>query len=180
MQSKQPSTTLRRFFAGLAENTFQTQFGVADPPLIDYISDMLLRFVRFDALYKIRSLSGRRIGEIAEMLAEAEARVGDARREVHRHIGDFTLFWTGVFPEALQHRRGVMQMDFFVDYCTQGKRAYHIASTIESSRSHYAPCEVLERLSREFEMCAYGLREVRRQWETREGDDDLPRPFLIN
>ena len=25
-----------------------------------------------------------------------------ARREVHRHIGDFTLFWTGVYPEALR------------------------------------------------------------------------------
>ena len=35
------------------------------------------------------------------MMVEAEARIGDARREVHRHIGDFTLFWTGIYPEAL-------------------------------------------------------------------------------
>ena len=33
-------------------------------------------------------------------------------------------------------------------------------------------------VSRQFELCAYGLREVRRQWEHH--DDDPPKPFLIN
>src|SRR5262245_57235223 len=126
MTADHPGMPLRDYFAGIAEYTFQTRVGIADPPLIDYISDLLTRFIRSDALYHVRDLGGRRLGEVGLMLAEAEARVGDARREVHRHIGDFTLFWTGVYPEALgQATRGTRARshDQFVDYCVHGKRA---------------------------------------------------------
>ena len=174
-----PSTTLRRFFAGLTEQTFQSQLGVADPQLTDYISELLIRFVRYDALFKIRSLGGRPVREIGEMLNEADQRIGNARREVHRHIGDFALFWAGLYPEALRPRRGPSELDRFIDYCTHGKRAYHIASIIETDEEEAAPSEVLGRLSNQFEMCAFGLREVRREWERRD-DDESPRPFLIN
>ena len=88
MPSTNP-TLLRRYFAGIAENTFQTQLGVADPALTDYISDLLTRFVRSDAIFRVRNLAGRPIREVAEMLFEAQQRVGDAQREVHRHIGDY-------------------------------------------------------------------------------------------
>jgi hypothetical protein len=160
---------LRDFFAGVAEYAFETRLGIADPPLIDYITGLLTRFVRHDALYSVRDLAGQRLHAVGEMLAEAEVRVGDARREVHRHIGDFALFWTGVYPEALRHASSKLPIkeDRFVDYCQQGKRAYYIASTIPS---HDEPQQqvVLERLSHEFELCAYGLNEVRKEWERRE------------
>src|SRR5262245_58466019 len=94
---------LRGYFSGLAEFTFQTRLGVADPSLVDYIAGLLARFVHCDAVYRVRDLAGRRLVQVADMLAEAEARLGTARREVHRHIGDYTLFWTGVYPEALEH-----------------------------------------------------------------------------
>jgi hypothetical protein len=173
-------TVLERFFAGLAEQTFEAQLGVADPPLIDYVTNLLIRFVRNEQIFRVRSLSGRPVQEVAEMVAEAEQRIGDARREVHRHIGDFTLFWTGLYPEAIRELRGPNTKDYFVDYCRQGKRAYHIAATIETERSETAPRDVLERLSRQFEMCAYGLREIRREWERREDDPETPRGILIN
>lgn len=177
MRSTEPSL-LRRFFSGIAEDTFQVQLGVADPPLVDYLSDLLTRFVQSEAIYRIRDLAGRPIREVAGMMAEAQQRVGNARRDVHRHIGDYALFWTGVYPEALSGRRGSSSPEPLVDYCTEGKRAYWIASTIETDESEEAAAEVLERLSVHFELCAYGLREIRRAWEQR--DEDPPaRPFLL-
>jgi hypothetical protein len=150
----------------VAEYAFETRLGIADPPLVDYLTDLLTRFIRFDTLYPVRDLAGRRLADVDTMLAEAEARIGDARREVHRHIGDFTLFWTGVYPEALRKADSGVR-DRFVDYCTQGKRAYYIASTIPSETAE-GEREVLERLSQEFELCAYGLSEARKEWERRE------------
>ena len=179
MYPNQPST-LRRFFAGITECTFQSRLGVADPELLDYISDLLVRFVRFDAVCKIRDLTGRPLTEIAEMLCEAEQRVGNARRDVHRHIGDYALFWSGVYPESLRRRQAPPAKDSMLDYCEQGKRAYLIASSIETDeeRERKAPAQVLHRLGQEFELCVYGLREVRREWESRDGDH--PPTFLIN
>lgn len=169
------SNPLYRYFAGITEQTFECQLGVADPPLIDYITDLLLRFMRSDAVFRVRNPSGERLQAVADMFAEAEARVGVARREVHRHIGDFTLFWSGVYPETLEKpAAGVNRVH---DYHEHGKRAYYIASTIETDRTAGAPNEVLERLSEMFDVCAFGLGEVRREWERKTGGESL---FLIN
>lgn len=163
-----PRSTVSRYFAGLCESTFQTRLGVTDPPLIDYLSELLIRFIRTETMHRIRNLTGRPAVEVVDMLAEADNRIGLAKREVHRHIGDVTLFWTGVYPESLREIRAVDKKDFFVDYLNQGKKAYHIASTIKTDRSEDTPDEVLQQLSDRFEMCAFGLGEVRREWERRD------------
>jgi hypothetical protein len=168
---------LARFFSGVCEYVFEGRLGVADPPLIDYLSNLMIRFARLDTVHRVRNLAGRPVLEVADMLAEAESRIGLARRDVHRHIGDVTLFWTGVYPESLPRLRAVEKKDFFVDYCAQGKRAYYIASTIKTDREEDAPNELLQRLSHQFEMCAYGLGEVRREWE-RKGDDEVRRLLI--
>ena len=170
--------TLGRYFAGVCEYIFESRLGVADPPLVDYLSNLMMRFVRLDTVQRVRNLSGRPVVEVADMLAEAENRVGLARRDVHRHIGDVTLFWTGVYPESLPRLRSVEKKDYFVDYCAQGKRAYYIASTIETDRQEDTTGDLLERLSAQFELCAYGLGEVRREWERR--DDEETRGLLIS
>jgi hypothetical protein len=172
MTADQPQYPLKDFFAGVAEYTFETRLGIADPPLIDYITDLLARFIHNDAVFAVRDLAGKRLHAVGEMLAEADARVGESRREAHRHIGDFALFWTGVYPEALRNSAGkpVLSEDRFVDYCTHGKRAYYIASTIPSD-SDPRQQTVLERLSHQFELCAYGLSEARKEWERREPGD---------
>lgn len=157
---------LRRYFTGLTEQTFATNLGVADPGLVDYLSLLLARFVHIDALHRLQGYAGKRLEEVADMLCEAEALpvAGRTNREMHRHIGDYTLFWTGVYPEALRRLRSVLSKDHFIDYCEQGKRSYYIASTFEKDPfQEEAP--VLRRLSEQFELCAYGLSQVRREWE---------------
>ncbi len=179
MRQNHRAKLLRRFFSGVTEYAFQSQLGVADPPLVDYLSELLARFVHADDIYSIRSVRGSRLTQVADMLTEAQARQGTAKRKVHRHIGDFILFWTGVYPEIADRMRREGSRDSLLDYRAQGKRAYYIASTIAVDREasgleEAAPSEVLERLSNQFELCAYGLSEVRRQWEQRDGDFELP------
>jgi hypothetical protein len=166
MWNPPPEHPLRRLFAGVTEATFQTRFGVADPNLIDYLSALLSRFIHDAAIYRLRDAAGRRLEQVVDMVAEAAALPPQGRtaREIHRHIGDFALFWTGVYPEALSRLRSADCKDFFVDYCSQGKRSYLIASTFEDD-PYRDEAAVLRRLSDEFELCAYGLREVRREWE---------------
>ncbi|HEV3263387.1 MAG TPA: hypothetical protein VG013_41510 [Gemmataceae bacterium] len=157
---------VRRLFAGLTEQTFLNILGMGDPQLVDYLSSLLSRFIHVDAIYRLRNVQGRRLEEVADMMLEAEALPpeGRTRREIHRHIGDFTLFWTGVYPEALARIRSVLCKDHFIDYCEQGKRSYYIASTF-ADNPYQEEAPVLRRLSQEFELCAYGLNQVRHEWE---------------
>lgn len=174
---RQGDNQLYRFFSGLTEYAFEARLGVADPPLVEYISGLLTRFIRYEAIFAVRNLAGRRLQELAEMAVEADARQGDARREVHRHIGDFALFWTGVYPEAIERIQRSNRLDRFLDYRTEGKRAYYLASKLPP-QDDAVESELLERLSHDFELCVYGLGEVRREWERR--DDAGPqRPILV-
>lgn len=174
--SHQPPYAVTRFFAGLTETTFQAELGVVDPPLVDYVTDLLVRSIRSDVLNRVRDLSGRPLKTIAEMAVEASQRLGSARREIHRQIGDFALFWAGLYPEALRQNL-VASGDPFLQYCHQGKRSYHLASQIEPSGDSQPDSVVLERLSEQFELCCYGLREVRRHWEEGDGPADEIRPL---
>src|SRR5205085_4786721 len=171
MWSPPPEHPLRRLFAGVTEHTFQSRFGVADPPLVDYLSGLLSRFLHADAVWRLRDARGRLLAKVVDMVLEAAALPPEGRtaREVHRHIGDFALFWAGVYPEALRRLRSPSCKDFFVDYCAQGKRSYYIASTFEAD-PYREEAAVLRRLSDDFELCAYGLNEVRREWERAQAD----------
>jgi hypothetical protein len=176
MPAQPPLTTIQRFFCGLAEQTFEVKLGIVDPPLIDYLSDLLVRCVRADQIHNIRTPRGESIRELGKMVEEAETRMGTARRRIHRCIGDFAMFWAGLFPESLRTTRSDAEVDQFNAYCLHGKRAYLIASAIPTDEEGAASSEVLERLGLDFEMCAYGLREVRREWE--ESDDSSVPPII--
>ena len=80
-----------------------------DVRLKGYLADdLLLRFLYADELYRLRDACGRTLADVGEMLTEGE--VGGVSPDLHvltvqRHIGDYTLFITGVFPESLARLR---------------------------------------------------------------------------
>ena len=85
-------------------------------------------------------------------------------REVQRHIGDFTLFWTGVYPEALPKLRASLRKDHLIDYVQQGKQSYRLVSLFDIGEwREEAP--MFRRLSENFEIAMQGLYAVRQMWE---------------
>ncbi|MFP6764929.1 MAG: hypothetical protein VB858_14985 [Planctomycetaceae bacterium] len=154
--------SLRRLFAALTEHTFQVDLGVADPALSDYLVDMLIRFTRTPNIYPHRDAEGQRLEEVADMLVEANQREARPKRELRRHIGDFTLFWSGVYPEALPRLKSVNRKDFFISYDDAGRESYFIASTFQEEPFE-EEAAVLRRLSSDFELCKRGLNRIRRE-----------------
>jgi hypothetical protein len=153
MFSARNPADLDRFFRGLAEHAFHGQLGVVDPPLVEYVSTLLVRFLRAEGLRPLAAVDVVAGEDVTRMLATAPS---DAAVDDYRQIGDYTLFWTGLYPEAL---RRVQQLD----YRLAGKRAYWIASTLEPEDAADERL-LLERLSQEYDICVAGLAEVRRAW----------------
>ena len=155
---------LRRLFSALTEHAFQVELGVADPPLTDYLVDMLVRFTRSADIFRFRDAEGRRLMEVVDMLEEAQLRQSRPQRDLHRHIGDYTLFWTGVYPEALPRLQSCSQKDHLINFEAQGRESYLIASRFEEEPfEEEAP--VLKRISKDFELCRAGLNRVREEWD---------------
>jgi hypothetical protein len=122
-------------FASLTAENFAEHLGWPDGEVIEYITAVLTDFVHVDQLFRIRNAQGRRVEEVAEMLAEGDllhrAESVEREREVHRHIGNYTLFMAGIFPEFLRRlktSRVVASADALLDFMQVGKRSYRIVS----------------------------------------------------
>lgn len=162
------SHPLHRLFRGLTESTFMADLGIGDPRLVGYVAELLASFVPSQAVWRIRDERGQPIAEVTRMIAEAESTADETwRGEYHRHVGDYTLFWTGVYPEALAKLQGTDSPDCLISYQQQGKRSYYLASTLPGVGDRGS---VLRRLSEQFELCAFGLSRVRREWEKIEAE----------
>lgn len=159
---------LRTLFHGLVSSAFQGTLGLRHQEISLYLGDMLTEFAHVDNLYRLRDVRGERLQEVVEMLMEGDVALNapsfDHERAVHKHIGDFTLFWTGIYPEALRHLREQGRADYLIDYVRQGKQSYYIVSTFQHG-PYASAAPLFRQLSEEFELCLYGLSLVRRDWE---------------
>lgn len=160
---------LRMFFLEAVDESLTHRLGLDEGEDVkEYLVSMLIRFLHKDGLYDIRNAEGRRVESVAEMVEEADVRLNadsfEREREVHKHIGDFLLFWSGVYPEFLQYLKAPTGKDAIVDVVEQGRFSYHVASTFE-----YPPYEreadTFKKLSAKFVEYQYGLRLVRSSFE---------------
>ncbi|HPC21806.1 MAG TPA: hypothetical protein PK920_04915 [Phycisphaerae bacterium] len=167
MNVSKSAQELRRLFSGLVEQIFMAEVGICAPRLTDYLAQLLADFLHMDRVFRLRTADGELIREVSRMRAEAEIgmRLGDQTRARHinRYIGDFTLFWAGLYPESLQPRRN-LGADLWRQYLVEGKTGYELASEL-SQTEDVPPPELLFDLSRQFESCVHGLHLVRENWE---------------
>jgi hypothetical protein len=159
-----PHHPLRRLFGALTEKSFAENLGWPDLNVTEYVSNLLVDFTHTDQLYKIRNERGKQIDTVVELLFESEvlleAQTLEREREVHQHIGDFTLFMTGLFPEYLRRLKSASMIyhhDFLVDYVKTGKRSYAIVAQRDAADES----PLFRKLSENFELCVTGLGFVR-------------------
>jgi hypothetical protein len=160
------SHPLRQFFTEMVGRHYAEEIGIRDPQLIAYVAHLLTEFCDAEQLFKVHDAANRPIDDVGGMLLESDPVYGpapsfDRERQVRKHIGDFTLFFTGMFPESLNHYRLRRQrMENFVDWMKAGKESYYIVSKFEHFEyTKVAP--LFARLSSHFEQCVYGLNQVK-------------------
>jgi hypothetical protein len=155
---------LDHFLAGINEHVFQTKLGIADIDLVNYLNQLLSRYIRFDSLKGIASGTGSPTRQILELMSAAQESRGSNQRNLYQAIGDYTLFWAGIYPEGLQTRHNACFPQGLLDYTLNGKYCYAIAYQM-SSRDHQPTQQILQCLSQHYELCVFGFGEVRREWE---------------
>ena len=164
------SHPLQQLFIELVGRHFAQEIGIRDPQIVNYVSHLLGEFCDAEQLFKIRNTDGRPLGDVGEMLIESNPVFGpapsfDRERQVRKHIGDYTLFFAGMFPESINHfRLRRERLENFVDWMKAGKESYYIVSKFE--HFEYAKVAPLfRRMSQEFERLVYGLNQVKNELE---------------
>jgi hypothetical protein len=159
------SHPLRELFAELVQSRLLGTAQLNDSPVARYIAGLLVDFCHVDRLYRIRNSRGKALEDVGEMLIASnpllDGRSFFYEREVRKHIGDYTLFLAGLFPEhvARIHRRKT-RLDSFVDYLKAGKESYSVVASFDQFEFRdEAP--LFRRLSDRFELCVFGLNLVK-------------------
>src|SRR5205807_5908996 len=164
------SHPLRQLFEELVGRHYAEEIGIRDPQVVAYVSHLLTEFCDADQLFKIHDAADRPLCDLGEMLLESDPVYGpaasfDRERQVRKHIGDYALFFTGMFPQGLNHYRlRRTRMEGLIDFVKAGKESYYIVSKFE--HFEYAKVAPLFRkMSQEFERLVYGLNQVKNELE---------------
>src|SRR5215469_13561572 len=159
---------LQGLFLDLVARHYAHEIGIRDQEVVGYVAHLLTEFCDAQQLFKLTSPNGRRLTDVGEMLLESDPVFGpaasfDRERQVRKHIGDYALFFTGMFPESINRLRLRRErLENFVDWVKAGKESYYIVSKFDCFEyTKVAP--MFERLSDHFEQCVYGLNCVKHE-----------------
>lgn len=156
---------LRRLLEEKVARHLGQEVGLRDEEIWAYVANLLTEFCDARNLYALKNAQGRSLDDVGEMLLESDPIFGDApsferEREVRKHIGDFTLFFTGMYPEAVNRFRLRRQrLESLIDFVHAGKESYFIVSQFDQME-YRKVAPLFGRLSRQFENCVFGLNLV--------------------
>jgi len=117
-------------FRALTEMSFE-QIDLRDRELIRYVADLLVEFMHVDNLFRLRDQQGRRLDHLVDMLLDLHDQAPADEREARKHIGDYTLFIVGLYPESLTRRRRAVSPEYYI---AQGKEAYLIVAEMDRTK----------------------------------------------
>jgi len=159
---------LQKMFVEMVGRHYAQEIGIRDPQVVGYVAHLLTEFCDAEQLFKIRNTEGKPLRDVGEMIIESNPIYGpapsfDRERQVRKHIGDYTLFYTGMFPESINHDRlRRHRVEGLIDWMKAGKESYYIVSKFE--HFEYAKVAPLfASLSSHFEECVYGLNQVKNE-----------------
>jgi hypothetical protein len=127
--------------------------GLEERALSDYIAGMLVAFSHTKQLTETKGDEGRSFYYLSDLLLSLDQAPKDQHFPLRRFIGDYTLFFSGIFAERVQrqvNRRGAPGLGY---YETIGQSCYGQAAKHPQARQSELK-EIFEQLAEQF-------REVR-------------------
>ena len=161
---------LRKLFEEIVYDCYRQIAALNDAEISNYVAGVLTDFAETEQLYRIRDRRGRPLHEVSDMLVASDPVYGDAysfprEREVRKHIGDFSLFFAGMFPESAQWLRRNPQ-ESLQALKRAGKESYYIVSQFDVFE-YEMEAPLFARLADSFDACADGLMQVRKEIDRR-------------
>jgi hypothetical protein len=79
--------------------------GIADRDVTDYCAALVLVFGRRDRAYRVSDYDENRYEYLVDLVEEADRVGGERQFRVRAHLGNFTLWLSGLFPDYIVARR---------------------------------------------------------------------------
>ena len=152
---------MKAFFVPVVRRAFG-ELGLGEGEIVAYVTDVLASFARAEQLYRLRSLEGKRIDSVVEMIGNLidvpAGRAGiERQRAARKYVGDYALFMSGMF------RSHVVRGGYLDFYLREGSRSYWTVSELDVSlyRTGFL---LFQELSKKFEFYSGALDYLRQAY----------------
>lgn len=133
--------------------------GIEDRAVADYVAEVLCEFSRTERTRCVLPGGETSMEYLFEMVAALERADERARFSIRAHIGNHSLFLTGVFPDRIRFRaenRGFPDLQY---YEALGRASFRVASDHKLA-GRYALSPIFSTLAERFEEARLALNDV--------------------
>lgn len=167
----------RFYFYILVRSVFRRS-GIEDRAVADYVAEVLAEFSRAERATCVVGGQVTPLDYFFEMLAALETADERTRFQIHVHIGNHSLFLSGVFPNRIRFRAEVRGAPGLSYYEGLGRSQYRVASDHRLAQ-RYKIEKILDTLSERFETTRLALNDIAERLFAM-GDDHYALDTLLN
>jgi hypothetical protein len=145
---------IKRIFRRFTERGM-AQASVHDPDLLLYLTNLLVEFLWIENLSGMPEEEGKRPESPVDLLVWANDVDMPEKGSRYKHLGDYSLFMLGMFPEHIARSRRTVSPSWYKD---TGRIGYQLAGELDNNvcRIH-----VFRKLADKFDGCVASLNWVR-------------------
>lgn len=165
------------YFYILVRQVFRRS-GIAERAVADYVAEVLTEYSRFENSQCRVQGQPLPMEYFFEMLAALQTADDTTRFHIRAHIGNHSLFISGIFPDRIRvrsERRGFPDLSYYEEL---GRSSYRAASDHRLARK-YDLEQIFDILSQKFQATRLALNEVGERLMT-VGETDRPIRALLN
>lgn len=146
------------YFYVLVRHVFR-RAGIEDRAVADYVAEVLAEFARAERLRCVVPGQPNPLDYFFEMLSALETADERTRFHIRVHIGNHSLFLSGVFPERIRFRaekRGAPDLSYYVKL---GRTQYRAAGDHQLAQ-RYELSDIFHTLAERFETTRLALNDI--------------------
>lgn len=138
-------------FNVLLRQTIDSKRNAMERRVINYLANLLSLFVKTERVYRIEPQDQKTYEYLVDLI-EAST-LTDARRQflVYAHVGNYSLYLTGLFPSWIDYRYRFKKRPVTADYYSELGRSYFHQASLHPLAKEYRLDEVFLRLALMFD-----------------------------
>ena len=146
------------YFYILVRQVFKRS-GIADRSVADYVAEVLAEFALAERARCVLPGQNESLDYFFEMLSALQTADETTRFQLRAHIGNYSLFLSGVFPDRIRvraERRGFPDLSYYV---ALGKTHFRVAGEHRLAQ-RYELADIFGTLSERFETTRLALNDI--------------------
>lgn len=147
-------------FSVLLRRNLRDHRAKPDRKIINYLANLLSLFIRTDRLFRVEPHDRKEHQYLVDLISEGET--ADSRRQflIHSHIGNYSLFISGLFPAWIEYRYRYKRRPINAQYYVDMGRTYFQRAATHPMARELGLDDVFLRLALLFEAYQKTLNEI--------------------